>query len=129
MAGLSRPHKKQAFRPVGVVKIDFSMIQVETPQKPLTIQDAITMKQAIDRILGQIWPNFNSKARLGSLSEASGAVAAEKKQAFGCIGVVNFRLCIKITQKELFFSKIEAWNHCNAMLMVFAGKTRVFAVN
>ena len=39
MAGLSRAHKKQAFRPVGVVKIDFSMIQVEPPQKPLTIQD------------------------------------------------------------------------------------------
>ena len=87
------------------------------------------MKQANDEILGKIWPKINSKTLLGSLSEASGAVAAETKQAFGCIGVVNFRLCIKITQKELFFSKIEAWNHCNAMLMVFAGKTRVFAVN
>ena len=72
------------------------MTQVETPQKTSTIQDAITMKQANNEILGKIWPKFTSKTLLGSLSEASGAVAAEKKQAFRCIGVVNFRLCIKI---------------------------------
>ena len=92
MAGLSRPHEKQAFRPIGVVKIDFSMTQVETRQKPLTMKDAETMKQALDEILGKICSKFSSKTVLGSLSEASGAVAAGKKQAFRCIGVVNFRL-------------------------------------
>ena len=103
MAGLSRPHKKQAFGPIGVVKNDFSMTQVETPQKTLTIQDAITMKQANDEILGKIWPKINSKSLLGSLSEASGSVAAETKQAFGCIGVVNFRLCIKLRHSSDHF--------------------------
>ena len=54
------------------------------------------MKQTFDKILGKIWPKFNSKTLLRALSEASGAVAAEKKQAFRCIGVVNFRHCMKI---------------------------------
>ena len=79
------------------------MTQVETPQKTLTIQDAIKMKQANDEILGKIWPKINSKTLLGSLSEASGAVAAETKQAFGCIGVVNFRLCIKLRHSSDIF--------------------------
>ena len=61
------------------------------------------MKQANDEILGKIWPKINSKTLLGSLSEASGAVAAATKQAFGCIGVVNFRLCIKLRHSSDIF--------------------------
>ena len=79
-----------------------------------------------DESLGNICSKFSSKTLLGSLSEASGAVAAETKQAFRCIGVVFFRLCFKLRHSCEKFKETLKHGSAKSNVNGFLEKTWVF---